>query len=57
MRLIEAEARHRGMRRLMLNAHPDAVGFYERAGWSCEDWDGRELTGIAASCVQMAKRL
>jgi len=57
MRLIEGEARHSGMRRLMLNAHPDAVGFYERVGWSREEWDRRELTGIAASCVQMTKRL
>jgi GNAT superfamily N-acetyltransferase len=56
-RLIEAEARSRGMRRLVVNAHPDAIGFYERTGWHFEEWDCRELTGIAASCVQMAKLL
>lgn len=56
-RLVEIEARSRAMRKLVVNAHPDAIGFYERTGWHFEEWDARELTGIAAKCVQMAKQL
>lgn len=56
-RLVEEEARRRGARRLMLNARDSAVGFYERTGWSREDWDVSELTGIAGHCVQMAKTI
>jgi GNAT superfamily N-acetyltransferase len=56
-RLIEVQARAREMRKLVINAHADAVGFYERTGWHFEEWDNRELAGIAAGCVQMAKRL
>jgi GNAT superfamily N-acetyltransferase len=56
-RLIEAEARRRGMSRLMLNAHKEAVGFYERTGWRAEVWDAVELAGFAADCVQMVKAL
>ncbi len=55
--LVEVEARHRGMHRLMLNAHPAAVGFYERLGWHAEVWDPTELTGIAADSVQMTKSI
>lgn len=56
-RLIEAEARRRGMHRLMLNAHKEAVGFYERTGWRAEVWDAAELADFAADCVQMVKAL
>jgi GNAT superfamily N-acetyltransferase len=55
--LIEAEARRRGMTKLVVNAHESAVGFYERTGWSRESWDPSELTGIASRCVQMSKPL
>jgi GNAT superfamily N-acetyltransferase len=55
--LVDAEARRRGMRKLVVNAHESAVGFYERTGWSIETWDPSELVGIAAHCVQMSKTL
>ena len=55
--LIDAEARRRGMNKLLINAHGSAVGFYERTGWAPETWDPGELLGIAAHCTQMTKRL
>jgi GNAT superfamily N-acetyltransferase len=55
--LVDAEARRRGMRRLVVNAHESAIGFYERTGWHRESWDAAELVGIASHCVQMAKAL
>lgn len=55
--LIEAEARRRGMTRLALNARQDAVGFYERMGWSQEIWDRAELETFARHCTQMTKSL
>lgn len=54
-KLIAAEARRIGIRRLMLNAHRSAVGFYERTGWQWEEWDPSEMVGLAADCVQMVK--
>ena len=57
MGLIEDEARSRGMRRLMLNAHNSATGFYERLGWVFETWDDAERTAMAEHSVQMTKVL
>ncbi|MDR3471556.1 MAG: GNAT family N-acetyltransferase [Devosia sp.] len=56
-RLVEVEARGRGMRRLMLNARNEAIGFYQRTGWRPEVWDATELAGIASACVQMVKSI
>jgi GNAT superfamily N-acetyltransferase len=56
-RLIEEQARNRGIRTLRLNSAPDAVGFYEKASWRRALWDPSELTGIASNCVQMEKAL
>jgi GNAT superfamily N-acetyltransferase len=53
--LVEAEARRFGITRLQVNAHPNAVGYYERTGWKREEWDPAELVGIAAGGVQMVK--
>lgn len=53
--LVVAEARRFGITRLQVNAHPDAVGYYERTGWKREEWDPSEMVGIAADCVQMVK--
>ncbi len=53
--LICDEARGRGIRRLRLNSAPDAVGFYEKAGWRREVWDVDELRGMSQNCVQMTK--
>lgn len=46
-----------GVRTLMVNSAPDAVGFYEKCGWQREIWDREELQGIARGCVQMMKYL
>ncbi|KQU99134.1 GNAT family N-acetyltransferase [Devosia sp. Root105] len=48
-------ARARGMKRLWLNAARDAVGFYEKLGWTAEVWDEVELATFAHNCVQMTK--
>lgn len=55
--LLDAEARRLGVAALRVNAAPDAVGYYEKTGWRRESWDARELAGLAASTVQMTKRL
>lgn len=46
-----------GAKQLYVNAAPDAVGFYEKAGWHKQEWDPDELVGIASDCVQMVKPL
>lgn len=53
--LIEAEARRFGITRLHVNAHPSAIGYYEKTGWHREEWDPSEMVGLAADCVQMVK--
>jgi N-acetylglutamate synthase-like GNAT family acetyltransferase len=55
--LTEAFARGKGVSKLVVNAAPDAVGYYERLGFGPEDWDPAELVGISADSVQMAKYL
>lgn len=55
--LVEARARMLGIRELLLNAAPDAVGFHSRTGWREGVWDSAELCGIAANCVQMRKSI
>ena len=55
--LVDREARRRGVRLLRVNAAPEAVGFYERTGWQPREWDCDELSGIAADCIQMERRL
>jgi len=56
-RLVGDAARARGVRMLVVNSAPDAVGFYEKCGWTRHVWDAGELVGIAADCVQMRKAL
>ncbi len=55
--MVEAFARTKGATKLYLNARPSAVGFYERLGYSFEDWDPAELTGTRDRCRQMSKVL
>jgi GNAT superfamily N-acetyltransferase len=55
--LVEAVAHRRGMRKLHVNAHRSAVGFYLATGWREENWDESELVGLASDCVQMTKVL
>ena len=50
-------ARSRKVTKLVVNAAPPAVGFYERMGFVREAWNPAELTGIAADCIQMKKEL
>lgn len=54
-RLVEGFARSLGIHTLYLNSAPEAVGFYEKSGWTRNDWDPSELVGIAEACVQMRK--
>lgn len=56
-RLIESEAKRRGVRWLQVNAVPEAVGYYEKTGWRHGQWDTSELAGIAEDCVQLSKEL
>ena len=58
MGLVDGEARQRGMKRLMLNAHPEAVEFYRRLGWQAEVWDPSELAhAMTDGIVQMVKAI
>ncbi|MCD7060067.1 GNAT family N-acetyltransferase [Pelagibacterium xiamenense] len=56
-RLITERAHSSGMTTLFVNAAPEAVGYYEKTGWSRHAWDASELDGLAADCVQMRKAL
>lgn len=53
----EAEARALGIHTLYVNSAPEAVGYYEATGWEPYEWSRAELTGIAADCIQMRKRI
>jgi GNAT superfamily N-acetyltransferase len=55
--LVENYARRLGLKTLLVNADPEAVGFYEKTGWEACIWDEAELTGIASDCKQMSKAL
>ena len=55
--LVEEFARRKGVARLVVNAAPEAVGFYRRMGFTRDDWDPAELTGMASDCIQMAKEI
>jgi N-acetylglutamate synthase-like GNAT family acetyltransferase len=55
--LVERYAQQLGLHTLLVNADPDAVGYYEKIGWRDCTWDEAELTGIASGCTQMAKSL
>lgn len=55
--MVASRAREMGVRTLLVNAAPEAVGFYRKTGWTPFEWDRAELVGIAASCVQMRKAL
>jgi N-acetylglutamate synthase-like GNAT family acetyltransferase len=53
----EAFARAKGARKIVVNAHPTAVGYWQRQGFSPEAFNPAELVGAAAVCIQMAKYL
>lgn len=54
-RLVGDLARSRGMTTLFVNAAPEAIGYYEKTGWTRHVWDRAELEGMATDCVQMRK--
>jgi N-acetylglutamate synthase-like GNAT family acetyltransferase len=54
---VESYARGLGIHTLYVNAVPEAVGYYEKLGWSPQRWNEAELVGIASECVQMSKVL
>lgn len=55
--LWDQRAREKGFHTLLVNAAPEAVGYYEKMGWQRHIWDEAELTGIASTCIQMRKIL
>ncbi len=57
VQMVEERAKVFTVKALLLNAAPEAVGFYEKSGWSRHQWDTCELVGAAVACVQMAKWL
>lgn len=54
-RLALDRIRATGVKKAVLNAAPDAVGFYEKCGWVREDWDPSELVGVGRDAVQMSR--
>lgn len=55
--LIEHFALFRNVTKLVVNAAPSAIGFYEKNGFTREVWDPAELVGPSADAVQMAKEI
>jgi predicted N-acetyltransferase YhbS len=54
-RLALTRIRAMGAKKAVLNAVLDAVVFYEKCGWTREDWDPSELVGVGRDAVQMSK--
>lgn len=52
---VEIEARRRGVSKLLVFAAPDAVGFYEKVGWTRFEWANSHRERITADSVQMMK--
>jgi N-acetylglutamate synthase-like GNAT family acetyltransferase len=53
--LVEDYARRLGLKRLYVNAAPEAVGYYEKLGWRACIWNEAELVGIAVRSTQMSR--
>lgn len=54
---VEGFARDKSVAKMVVNAAPEASGYYERMGFLPEVWDEAELTGIAEHSIQMTKYL
>jgi N-acetylglutamate synthase-like GNAT family acetyltransferase len=54
---VENYAHRLGIKKLYVNAVPEAIGFYDKLGWKPEPWGKDELVGIASDCLQMSKPL
>lgn len=55
MKKIETFAQAKKVKKLLVNARKDAVGYYQKNGFVFEDWDANELVGISIDSVQMSK--
>ena len=55
--MIEKFARERRVPKLLVNAAPEAIGYYEKLGFVRDNWDPSELCGISADSIQMSKEL
>jgi GNAT superfamily N-acetyltransferase len=55
--LVDAFARSIGISTLLVNAAPEALGYYERVGWAKHVWNPAELRGIATDCIQMRRSI
>jgi GNAT superfamily N-acetyltransferase len=55
MELVEGRALAMGSQRLVMNAAPDAVGFYEKLGWTRQVWSEDDLARNQAAIVQLVK--
>ncbi len=55
--MVEDFARQKGVKKFLVNADPNAVGYYEKLGFEREDWDPSELVGISANSIQISKSL
>ncbi|WP_157763294.1 GNAT family N-acetyltransferase [Pseudomonas citronellolis] len=55
--LVEDYARRLFLEVLLVNAAPDAVGFYKKMSWQTQVWDNAEYMSGKSDCVQMVKSL
>ncbi len=55
MKKIETFARTKKVKKLLVNARKDAVGYYQKNDFVFEDWDTNELVGISIDSIQMSK--
>ena len=56
-RQTENYAHRLELKTLYVNAAPEALGYYRKLGWENFTWNKDALTGIAADCVQMRKKI
>ncbi len=54
---VEAFAKSMGIKKMFVNAAPEAVGYYEKLGYTRDAWDPSELVGISSNSIQMSKML
>ncbi|HUO56108.1 MAG TPA: GNAT family N-acetyltransferase [Candidatus Paceibacterota bacterium] len=54
---VEDFARTKDVHKILANAAPEALGYYEKLGYTRDEWDSSELTGISANSIQMSKVL
>lgn len=51
---IVSFAKERGVKKIVLNAAPEAIGYYKAMGFVKDNWNPCELEGIARDCRQMS---